>query len=198
MVIVLRPNFPASSLADFVKLAKENPGKFSYATPGRGTPQHFGAEMFCAEAGIRMNHVPYRGAAPAMQDIISDQVDLFFGTETSAGPFIAGGKMKALAGTLNTRLSQFPDVKTLPELGFHKSEIGIWYGLFGPPNLPAAVIEKLTGALAIMKKKEEYDARLRQLALTNDLSTSGELKAQIALEVDKWREVARIAGIKPE
>ncbi len=198
MVIVLRPDFPASSLPEFTKLAKDNPGKYSFATPGRGTPQHFGAEMLCAEAGIKMNHVPYRGAAPAMTDIISGQVDLFFGTETSAGPFIKDGKMKAVAGTLSTRLAQFPEVKTLPELGFKKSEIGIWYGLFGPPKLRAAIVERLTGALEAMTRKDDYKTRMQQLALTSALSTPKELSDQIAVEVDKWRDVAKSAGLKPE
>lgn len=198
MVIVLRPDFPANSLPEFIKLAKDNPGKFSFATPGRGTPQHFGAEMLCAEAGIKINHVPYRGAAPAMTDIISGQVDLFFGTETSAGPFIKEGKMKAVAGTLSTRLSQFPEVKTLSELGFKKSEIGIWYGLFGPPKLPAAIVEKLTNSLAAMTQKNDYKTRMQQLALSSTLSTPKEMADQIAVEVDKWRNVAKAAGLKAE
>lgn len=198
MVIVLRPDFPVGTLPEFIKLAKDNPGKFTFATPGRGTPQHFGAEMLCAETGIKMNHVPYRGAAPAMTDIISGQVDLFFGTETSAGPFIKEGKMKAVAGTLSTRLSQFPDVKTLSELGIMKSEIGIWYGLFGPPKLPAPIVDKITSSLEGMTRKQDYKTRMEQLALTNALSTPKEMSAQIAAEFDKWRDVAKAAGLKPE
>ena len=198
MVIVLRPDFPVGTLPEFIKLARDNPGKFSFATPGRGTPQHFGAEMLFAETGIKLNHVPYRGAAPAMTDIISGQVDLFFGTETSAGPFIKEGKMKAVAGTLSTRLSQFPEVKTLPELGITKSEIGIWYGLFGPPKLPAAIVERITAALEGMTRGEDYKTRMQQLALTSALSKPSEMAAQIASEVDKWRDVAIAAGLKPE
>ncbi len=198
MVIVLRPDFPVSTLPEFIKLAKDNPGKFSFATPGRGTPQHFGAEMLFAEVGIKLNHVTYRGAAPAMTDIISSQVDLFFGTETSAGPFIKEGKMKAVAGTLSTRLSQFPDVKTLPELGITKSEIGIWYGLFGPPKLPAAIVDKITASLDSMTRKDDYKARMQQLSLTSALSTPREMADQIAAEVNKWRDVAKAAGLKPE
>lgn len=198
MVIVLRPDFPVSTLPEFIKLAKDNPGKFSFATPGRGTPQHFGAEMLCAETGIKMNHVPYRGAAPAMTDIISGQVDLFFGTETSAGPFIKEGKMKAVAGTLSTRLSQFPEVKTLPELGITKSEIGIWYGLFGPPKLPRAIVDRISAALHGMTAKDDYKTRMQQLALTSALSKPAEMARQIEVEFDKWREVAKTAGLKPE
>lgn len=198
MVIVLRPTFPADNFNDFIKLARENPGKFSFATPGRGTPQHFGAEMLCAEAGLKMNHVPYRGAAPAMTDIISGQVDLFFGTETSAGPFIQDGKMKAIAGTTRDRLSLFPEVKTLRELGFAKSEIGIWYGLFGPPKLGAPILERLTASLNSMAQKPDYKTRMQQLSLTSALSTPGELADQIVSEVEKWREVAKAAGIKAE
>lgn len=198
MVIVLRPNFPADNLQEFIKLARANPGKFTYGTPGRGTPQHFGAEMLCAEAGLKLNHVPYRGAAPAMTDIISGQIDLYYGTETSAAPFIKEGKMKAIAGTLSGRLSQFPEIKTLSEVGIKNSDIGIWYGLFGPPNLPSAIVEQLNSSLKAMSLQHDYSTRLGQLAITNSLSTPKELTDQIKSEVDKWREVAKVAGIKIE
>ena len=198
MVIVLRPDFPADNFQDFIKLAKQNPGKFTFGTPGRGTPQHFGAEMLCAEADIKMNHVPYRGAVPAMTDIISSQIDLYYGTETSAGPFIQEGKMKAIAGTTRDRLTLFPNIKTLPELGFTKSEIGIWYGLFGPPKLPAAIVERLMNSLSSMAQKDDYKTRMQQLALTSALSTPKVMAEQIASEMDKWRAVAKAAGIRAE
>lgn len=198
MVIVLRPSFPADTFDDVIKLVKANPGKFTFGTPGRGTPQHFGAEMLCAEAGLKMNHVPYRGAAPAMTDIVSGNIDLYYGTETSAGPFIKEGKMKAVAGTGRERLTMFPDIKTLPELGFPKSVIGIWYGLFGPPKLPDGVMARLTAALKAMAGKEDYKTRLAQLSITNALSTPKEMHDQIVTEFGQWRSVAQAAGIKPE
>ena len=154
--------------------------------------------MLCAEAGLKMNHVPYRGAAPAMTDIVSGNIDLYYGTETSAGPFIKEGKMKAVAGTGRERLTMFPDIKTLPELGFPKSVIGIWYGLFGPPKLPDGVMARLTAALKAMAGKEDYKTRLAQLSITNALSTPKEMHDQIVAEVGQWRSVAQAAGIKPE
>ena len=198
MVIVLRPDFPADTLPDFVNLVKANPGKFTFGTPGRGTPQHFGAEMLSAEAGLQMNHVPYRGAAPAMTDIVSSNIDLYYGTETSAGPFIKEGRMKAIAGTGRERLSLFPDVKTLPELGYPKSVIGIWYGLFGPPKLPSAIVDRLAAGLKAMTAKADYTTRLTQLSITSSLSTPKEMADQITAEVALWHGVARAAGMKAE
>ena len=111
MIIVSKPDLPVNNLADFIQLAKANPGKLSFGTPGPGTPQHFGAEMLCAQTGLKMIHVPYRGAVPAMTDIMSGQIDLYYATETSGGAHIAAGRMKPLAVTGEQRIATFPDVK---------------------------------------------------------------------------------------
>ena len=136
MIIVSRPDFPANTFPEFIELAKQNPGKFTFGTPGPGTPQHFGAEMLCAEAGLKMIHVPYRGAVPAMTDIMANQIDIYYATETSGGAHMKAGRMKPLVVTSENRMAAFPELKTLQEYGYSKSTIGIWYGLFGPPRNP--------------------------------------------------------------
>jgi len=198
MVIVLRPDFPADTLDGFIKLARENPGKYSYGTPGHGTPQHFGTEMLCSEAGIKMKHVPYRGAAPAMMDLSSSHIDFYYGTETSAGGLIKEGKMKAVAGTGAKHLSMFPQVKTLVELGYPKSVIDIWYGVFGPPGLPAAITDQIVSALKKIDASPDYKTKLAELAILNSLSTPDELSKQLEVEIAQWQRVAAAAGIKPE
>lgn len=198
MVIVLRPDFPADTLDGFIKLARENPNKFSYGTPGHGTPQHFGTEMLCSEAGIKMKHVPYRGAAPAMMDLTSSHIDFYYGTETSAGGLIKEGKMKAVAGTGSKRLSLFPQVKTLAELGYPKSVIEIWYGVFGPPGLPDAITDQIISALRQIEASAEYRTKLKELAIVSSLSTPAELHRQLETEIAQWRSVGAAAGIKPE
>ncbi len=198
MVIAVRPDFPAGSLTELVAIVKANPGKFSFGTPGPGTPQHFGAEMLCAESGLKMTHVPYRGAVPAMTDLMSGQIDLYYATETSGGPHIAAGRMKALAVTGDVRLASLPDVKTVVEYGLPKIRIGIWYGLFAPPRMPEPVLTRLSSELTVMAQGEDYRARLAKLALHNAMSTPQEIKQQIEQEIPFWQALARAAGIKQE
>ena len=112
MIIVSRPDFPASTLPELIDIVKSNPGKHTFGSPGPGTPQHFGAEMLCAEAGLKMIHVPYRGAVPAMTDIMASQIDIYYATETSGGPHMKAGRMKPLAVTTENRMAAFPDLKT--------------------------------------------------------------------------------------
>ena len=198
MIIVSKPDLPVSNLDDFIQLAKANPGKLSFGTPGPGTPQHFGAEMLCAQTGLKMIHVPYRGAVPAMTDIMSGQIDLYYATETSAGAHIAAGRMKPLAVTGDQRIATFPELKTIVELGLPKASIGIWYGLFGPPKMPESVLGRLATELKTMSETEDYRDRLAKLALQNTMSSPQELKAQIEREIPQWQDVARAAGIKQE
>jgi tripartite-type tricarboxylate transporter receptor subunit TctC len=198
MIIVSKPNLPVKDLADFIQLAKANPGKLSFGTPGPGTPQHFGAEMLSAQTGIKMIHVTYRGAVPAMTDIMSGQIDLYYATETSGGGHIAAGRMKPLAVTSDQRIATFPEVKTLVEFGLPKAKIGIWYGLFGPPKIPEGVLTLLSTELRKMSETDNYRNRLAKLALQNSMSTPQELKVQIEREIPQWREVARAAGIKQQ
>jgi tripartite-type tricarboxylate transporter receptor subunit TctC len=198
MIIVSKPGLPIGNLTDFIQLAKANPGKLTFGSPGPGTPQHFGAEMLSAETGLKMIHVPYKGAAPAMTDIMSGQIDLYYATETSALGHIKSGKMKPLAVTGEQRLASLPDVKSMTEYGLSRSTLSIWYGLFAPPKLPEDVLARLAAELKIMSQSEDYRARLAQLALDNSLSTPQEMKSQIEKEVPLWQEVARSAGIKQE
>jgi tripartite-type tricarboxylate transporter receptor subunit TctC len=198
MIIVSRPDLPADGLPGFIELAKATPGKFTFGSPGPGTPQHFGAEMLCAEAGIKLVHVPYKGAVPAMTDIMSGQIDIYYATETSGGSHIAAGRMKPLAVTGDKRLTKLPDVKTIVESGLPKATIGIWYGLFGPPKLPDDVLARLAAELKTMSQNQDYGNRLAQLALDNSLGAPQEMKSQIEREIPLWQGVARAAGIKQE
>jgi len=160
MIIVARPDFPADNLADFIAMAKASPGRFSFGSPGPGTPQHFGAEMLCAEAGLKMIHVPYKGAVPAMTDIMSGQIDIYYATETSGGAHIAAGRMKPLAVTGDKRLASLPAVKTVAEYGMPKIAVDIWYGLFAPPRMPEAILARLSAELLAMAQGEDYRAAL--------------------------------------
>jgi tripartite-type tricarboxylate transporter receptor subunit TctC len=198
MIIVTRADFPAEDLTGFIARAKAEPGRFTFGSPGPGTPQHFGAEMLCAETGMKLVHVPYKGAVPAMTDIMSGQIDLYYATETSGGAHIAAGRMKPLAITGDRRLAALPNVKTIVEYGLPKATIGIWYGLFGPPKLADDVLTRLAAELKAMSQAPDYSDRLAKLALENAPGTPQEMKTQIEREIPLWQAVARAAGIKQE
>jgi tripartite-type tricarboxylate transporter receptor subunit TctC len=198
MIIVSRPDFPANTFPEFIELAKQNPGKFTFGTPGPGTPQHFGAEMLCAEAGLKMIHVPYRGAVPAMTDIMANQIDIYYATETSGGAHMKAGRMKPLVVTSENRMAAFPELKTLQEYGYSKSTIGIWYGLFGPPRIPEAILGRLSSELIKMSQGDDYRNRLVKMGLDNAMSTPEVMRLQIETEIPIWQQVARAAGVKQE
>jgi tripartite-type tricarboxylate transporter receptor subunit TctC len=198
MIIVSRPDFPASTLPELIDIVKSSPGKYTFGSPGPGTPQHFGAEMLCAEAGLKMIHVPYRGAVPAMTDIMASQIDIYYATETSGGPHMKAGRMKPLAVTTENRMAAFPDLKTLSEYGYGKSTIGIWYGLFGPPRMPEAVLGRLSTELATLAQSEDYRSRLVKMGLDNAMSSPEIMRLQIESEIPRWQQIARAAGVKQE
>ena len=198
MIIVSRPDFPANTFPEFIELAKKNPGKFTFGTPGPGTPQHFGAEMLCAEAGLKMIYVPYRGAVPAMTDIMANQIDIYYATETSGGAHMKAGRMKPLVVTSENRMAAFPELKTLQEYGYSKSTIGIWYGLFGPPRIPEAILGRLSSELIKMSQGDDYRNRLVKMGLDNAMSTPEVMRLQIETEIPIWQQVARAAGVKQE
>ncbi len=195
MIIVGRANLAESSLPALIAAAKASPNKYSYASPGHGTPMHLGAELLGSEVGARFVHVPYRGAVPAMTDIMSGQVDIYYGTETSAGPYIQAGKMKALAVTSPKRLADYPDIPTLAELGLGSASVDIWYGLFGPPGIEAGIVKRIEQLLADVVSADEFKTRLGKMQLAPWIGGASELKADLEREVPMWTDIARKAGI---
>jgi len=195
MIIVGRANLAESSLPAVIAAAKANPNKYSYASPGHGTPMHLGAELLGSEVGARFVHVPYRGAVPAMTDIMSGQVDIYYGTETSAGPYIQAGKMKALAVTAPKRLADYPDVPTLAELGLGSASVDIWYGLFGPPGIEAGIVQRIEKLLSEVTTSEDFKTRIGKMQLAPWTGGASDLKADLEREVPMWADIARKAGI---
>jgi tripartite-type tricarboxylate transporter receptor subunit TctC len=197
-VLVVRPSLGVKSLREFIELAKANPNKFTYGSSGYGTPQHLGAELFCAEAGIKMVHVPYKGAVLAMTDVMSGQIDMFYATETSGAPHMAAGKLHPLAVTGRTRTANLPNVPTVAELGYPKATLVAWYGILGPAKMPQDVTNLLANEFKAMSETKEYSERMGQLFLDISVSTPEEFRSQIVSEIAFWKEAAQSAGIQPE
>lgn len=197
-VIVARPGLAVNDLKEFVALAKANPGKLTYSSAGVGTPQHLGVELLCAEAGIKLTHVPYRGAMPAMTDLIGGIIDIFYATETSGAPHMASGAMKPLAVTGTRRTVGLPNVPTVAEQGFPRSTLEAWYGVLGPSGMPNDLVQLLASEIRQMAETQDYSDRLGQLFLDNAVNSPAEFKDQIEKEVRFWKSAVEAAGIQVE
>jgi tripartite-type tricarboxylate transporter receptor subunit TctC len=160
LLIVVNPAVPAKNVAELVAYLKANPGKVSYASPGNGTPHHFAAEMFKQVAGVEMLNIAYRGASPALTDLISGQVQVMFASIISALPFIKEGRIRVLATAEGRRLSALKDVPTVKESGYPAYEATVWGGVLAPAAIPAPVLRKLADTLLRVAAMPETVAQL--------------------------------------
>jgi tripartite-type tricarboxylate transporter receptor subunit TctC len=196
-IMVLSPSVPATTLPEFIAYAKANPGKINMASPGIGSAPHVNDELFKVMTGTKIVHVPYRSAAAVMTDLLSGQVQLYFGTTASSLEYVRTRKLRALAVTLERRLDALPDIPTVGDF-VPDYEASNWYGIGAPRNTPVEVIEKLNkmtnAGLADPKVKARLDD-LGGIALAGSPSDFGKL---IAEETDKWGKVVKFAGIKAD
>ena len=196
-VMVVNPSFPARTLPEFIAYAKANPDKINMASSGNGSSNHLSGELFKMMTGVKMVHVPYRGAAPALTDVIGGQVQLIFSAVTSTIEYIKADKVRALAVTSTTREDALPDVPTVAEFvpGYEASN---WWGIAAPKNTPATIVDKLNSEINAGLADPKMKARLADLggmALAGPPADFGKL---IADETEKWSKVIRAANIKAE
>jgi tripartite-type tricarboxylate transporter receptor subunit TctC len=196
-VLVAHPSVPVRTLADVIALAKARPGTLNYASPGSGTGNHFGTELFKAMAGIDIVHVPYPGAAPATTDTVAGNVQLMLNNMISAVPHIEAGRLRAIAVTSTHRSPALPDVPTFAETlpGF---EAITWYGMFGPAALPDALTTDLNRRANAAMGTEAMKARLAGLGLEAGSDTPQGFGRFVASETAKWAQVARVSGAKAD
>jgi tripartite-type tricarboxylate transporter receptor subunit TctC len=195
-ILVVHPDVPAKSMRELVAYAKSKPGKLIYASQGNGTSGHIVGEQFKQLAGIDLVHVPYRGAAPAIQDLVAGHVSLLFDIVPLARTQIAAGKVRALAVASPQRLEGLPDVPTMAEAGFPELEGGPWFGLLAPAGTPRAIIDLLNAETR--KAFAALDVRDRFLSqgMTLPLGTPEEFSAFIAAESIRWGDIVRRTGIR--
>jgi tripartite-type tricarboxylate transporter receptor subunit TctC len=191
------PSFPAKSVPEFIAYARANPGKITFASTSTGSTQHLAGELFKMMTGVNMVHVPYRGASPALTDLISGQVHVMFGPLPPSIEFIRSGKLRALAVTTQTRSQALPDVPTVAEFvpGYEASG---WNGVGAPKNTPAEVIDKLNGEINAALADPDIKARLADLGGTPLAGSAAEFGTLVAEETEKWAKVVRFSGAKPE
>ena len=197
-VMTIPTALPVGNVQEFIALAKSRKGKLNYASSGVGTQQHFAAELFQLATGTEMTHVPYKGSGAAVVDLIAGQVDVNFDTLPSVLQHIKSGKLRALAVTTRQRVADLPEVPTLIEAGLKDFEIGAWYMVMGPANLPKPISTKL--AAAFIQAANSPDIRARLLALNTDVVASGPEQARAFLdhEIARWAKVARDKKISEE
>jgi tripartite-type tricarboxylate transporter receptor subunit TctC len=197
-ILVVHPSVPAHNVKELVAYAKANPGKLTYASSGIGSTYHLGAELFRSQTGIEWTHVPYKGAAPAIQDVLAGHVMLMFDNTSSAIPNIKAGRVRALGVASLKRYPSLPELPTIAEEGVPGYETTIWLGLFVPARTPAAIISKLNHDVQEAVNSPEYKERMMALDMQPRVSSPQELADYLKSDLAKWARVVKEAGIKPE
>ena len=197
LVMVVNPSVPAKTLPEFIALAKANPGKLSYGSGGVGGITHITPELFKMMAGVDMVHVPYRGVAPAMTDLLGGQVQVLFGNSAQSIQYIEAGKLRALAITTAMRSNALPDIPTVGEYvpGYEASS---FFGFGAPKNTPAEIIKKLNAEINAGLADPKIKAKLAELDGMALIGSPADFGKLIADETEKWGKVIRAANIKPE
>jgi tripartite-type tricarboxylate transporter receptor subunit TctC len=196
LVILTQANSPLNNLGDLVTAAKADPKKYLFATFGNATAPHFAAEMFKEAAGIEMTHVPYRGSAPAMTDLLGGQIPLSFDTVVAAVPQIQIGKIKALAVTTAQRSSLLPNVPTIAESGYPGFDMGSWAALVGPKGLQADVKARLSKALETVMAMPAVQEKLKTMGFEPDYRPIADWTGYVNKDIGRMREIATRAQIK--
>lgn len=193
-VLVVNPNFEARTYADYIAYAKRNPGKLAFATSGAGSSNHLLGVLTQIEAGVQMTHIPYRGAGPAMADVIAGQVPSMFDSLPSASAHIRGGKVRALAVSGDERNPAFPDVPTMKEAGYPKLISYSWFGVAGPAGMPKEIVDRLWTEIMAAMKEPHVIERWKQLGADTKTWTPAEVHAFVRAESERWKPIVESSG----
>lgn len=197
-VLTVHPSIPVRTVADLVRLAKSQPGKLNFASSGNGSLAHLGGELFKSAAGVDVVHVPYKGAAPALVDLLGGQVHMVFASSPAVMPHIKTKRLRAVAVTTRNRISVMPQVPTVNESGLAGFVLIGWYGLLAPAGTPAAIVRKLNVDLNRTLALADVRERLEGLGLEIETSTPEDFGRFMAAEIDKYAKVVRAANIRVE
>ncbi len=194
LVLVTHPQFPANSIKELIDMAKAKPGSLNFASSGNGQSTHLSAELFNSMAGIKMVHVPYKGSAPALGDVMSGQVGIMFDTTLSAMPFVKAGKLKALGVTSPQRTPAAPDVPTIAESGLPGYEVFAWNGVLVPAGTPKPIVtqlnEEIRKAMQLPQVREKFSAQ----GFAASWNTPDQFGVFVRNEVDKWARTIKASG----
>jgi tripartite-type tricarboxylate transporter receptor subunit TctC len=193
-VLVVNPDFPAKNVQELIALLKAKPGEYSYASSGNGTPLHLSGELFKSMAGVDMVHIPYKGAGPALIDVMGGHVPIMFDNLPSSTEHIRAGKMRGLAVTTAERAPSMPDLPTIAESGLPGYETYTWNALFAPAGTPKDVIDRLNAAANAAVADPDVQAKLKDVGAVPKGSTPEELASHVQAELAKWAPVVKASG----
>lgn len=197
-VLVVNPSVKANNVAELVDLAKQQPGKLTFASAGSGTTIHLAGELFASMANVDILHVPYKGSAPAVTDLMGRQVDMMFDSVSSAKPYIDAGRLKPLAVTTSKRSSVLPNVPTVAEAGIKGYELSGWYAVFVPAKTPQPVVNRINEELVKALRQPDVTARFAQIGAEPVGSSPAELGKYLKSETAKWSEIVKARNIKAD
>lgn len=196
LLMVVPANSPFQSVADVTKAARARPGHLTYASAGNGGAQHLAGELFKQGQKVAITHIPYRGGAPALTDLIGGQVDLMFSATTASGPFVKSGKLRALAISSPRRVEGWESVPTVAESGVPGFQVSEWNGLFAPAGTPRPVLERLEAETRAIVASPDMKKRFAELGVQGVGSSAQEFSSFLKAETTKWAEVIRTSGIR--
>ena len=197
-VVLVRKDFPAKTVQELIAYAKANPGKINYASQGVGTTSHTTAELFQSITGTKLTHVPYKGTAPAVNDLLAGNVDLMFNELATSIELHKSGQARILAVTVKDRVPALPDIPTLEEVGVHGCISDTWHAITAPPKTPPEIVAKLNAAANAAMRDPGLREHFAALSIGPGGGTPAEASAFVKEETQRWGDVIRKAGIKPE
>lgn len=197
-ILVVNPNLPVKTLAEYVRYAKDAKDGVTFASSGSGSSIHLSGEMFKMQAKIQMLHIPYKGSAPAVTDLLGGQVESMFDNAPSALPHIKAGKLRPIAVTSAQRSTFLPDVPTIAESGYPGFDVQSWFALVAPAGTPKPIITQLNAALNKALNSPEVRQRMQELAATPEPGSPEKMAAFEASEIKRWRDVVKASGAKAE
>ncbi|MEA3191931.1 MAG: hypothetical protein QOD26_264 [Betaproteobacteria bacterium] len=197
-ILVVHPDVKANSLGELILLARQNPGKLNYASSGAGAAAHLAGELFKAMAGVDMVHVPYKGAQPALTDLLAGQVQLMFATSASVIPYVKASRLRALAVTTAQRSPSVPELPTVSEAGLPGFEATTWHGVVVPAATPASLVQQMNADLNAVLNEKDLRERLAGLGAEVTTGSAKDFADYIAREIPKWSKVVRDSGARAE
>jgi len=198
MLVVVNPKLPVKTTQELIALARSKPGQVSFASAGQGSITHMAAEYFISLAGIKMNHIPYKGTGPALTDTIGGQTDVLFSSTATALPHVKAGRLRAVAVTTSKRLAAEPNLPTIAESGVPGYDVPLWHGLIGPKGLPRAVVDRINGDVGRILKLKETGDQLQTDGVSPAGGTPEQFRERIQKEIALWRKVVAETGVKVE
>lgn len=195
-ILVVNSAVPAHSVSDLISLAKAQPGKLNFGSPTNGSTAHLAGEMFKNLTGTQMTHVPYRGSAAALNDLLAGNIQLMFENLPVVMPHVKSGRLRALAVTGSTRSSAIPDIPTVAEAGVPGFDVTTWFAIVGPAGMPPAIVETLNKHIRAILTEPEMKQKLAAVGATAQPSTPAELGQRMQRDFDRWGEVIRASGAK--